>query len=681
MKYKIYFADLTHTGIVINANTFPLGIGLVAAYAAKELKDEIDFTIYKFPDNLNKALQSEVPQVLCLSNYAWNSNLSYAFAEYIKRAHPKTITIFGGPNFPINQQGRKIFLAKHPAIDFYIKWDGELAFVSLMKELISKGLNTGLLKKSGIALGDVCYISGADYIEGPDQFVEDLMSLPSPYLTGLLDKFFNYPLMPLIETTRGCPYSCTYCNDGHPFRKKVFRRSQDFISEELRYIAQKPKKLSQLKIADTNFGMYKEDISTSRLIRSIIKEYNWPDRIDTSVGKSHPERLIATNRIINEGNAGILKLGYSFQSTDREVLNKIKRTNPSIEQLLSMKHYREESKNDNLEFLTELILALPGDTLEKHYRSLKDVIDVLGMNNIDIHQLTILDGAELGILEKQQEFQFSVRYRVFVGCLGVYNIGTEEVPCSETEKVVVGNSTLTFDDYIECRVMSLLVKIYIDHGPFKEVFGFIRKLNLSSFEVLRHLKDNFLPNHTSLSNLVESFIEGTKKPLFKNHADLIRFVLNIENMKKFISGEYGQNELLIHRVMAYRDCNDDIHLALKEAAASYLETKGLLNDDARRYIDQAVEFSKLRRFNLNDLEKAKEAEFSFDFIDAEKYRYEVNPAEFKIEKARYRFYYDDKDLLTIQKLIDNWGRDTLHQVGKVFQKNNLLLMRRKVYRI
>src|SRR5687767_4612381 len=81
VKYKIYFADLTHTGVGINANIFPLGIGLVAAYAAREFKDEIDVDIFKYPDDLNQALSREMPDVLCMSNYAWNANLSYAFAD------------------------------------------------------------------------------------------------------------------------------------------------------------------------------------------------------------------------------------------------------------------------------------------------------------------------------------------------------------------------------------------------------------------------------------------------------------------------------------------------------------------------------------------------------------------------------------------------------------------------
>ena len=49
MTTKISFADLTHTGQVVAANTFPLGISYVAAYAVEHLGEEIDLQIFKYP--------------------------------------------------------------------------------------------------------------------------------------------------------------------------------------------------------------------------------------------------------------------------------------------------------------------------------------------------------------------------------------------------------------------------------------------------------------------------------------------------------------------------------------------------------------------------------------------------------------------------------------------------------
>ena len=38
--------------------------------------------------------------------------------------------------------------------------------------------------------------------------------IPSPYTTGLLDKFLDGNLIPAFETARGCPFMCTFCDQG-----------------------------------------------------------------------------------------------------------------------------------------------------------------------------------------------------------------------------------------------------------------------------------------------------------------------------------------------------------------------------------------------------------------------------------------------------------------------------------
>ena len=46
MATKISFADLSHTGQIVAANTIPLGIAYVATYAKDKIKDDIDVEIY-----------------------------------------------------------------------------------------------------------------------------------------------------------------------------------------------------------------------------------------------------------------------------------------------------------------------------------------------------------------------------------------------------------------------------------------------------------------------------------------------------------------------------------------------------------------------------------------------------------------------------------------------------------
>jgi len=678
-NYNVIFADLTHTGVGINADVFPLGISLVAAYAIQEIGDRIDVEIHKFPEELNEAIGHRPPDVLCLSHYMWNSRLTYVFAEYVKRLEPTVVVIAGGPDFPLPEDEREEFLKARPAIDFYIKWDGEHAFVQLMNDLMDMDLDIRSYKERGTASSNVCYVTQDRYIEGPNHRVQNLMSIPSPYVMGLLDKFFEFPLMPMFETTRGCPYSCTFCNDGSELRNKVVSKTTEFVHDELNYIADKKPASAQLCFADLNFGMYKHDLETAKTIRDVRKRTQWPDRMQGSMGKSQPERLVEVARIINQGDLGILKLGSSLQSTDAEVLQAIKRKNLSMDDLLEMRKDRGSDGSVNLQDYTELIVPLPEQTKDKHLKSIRDVVDRLEMNNMDVHQLTMLRGSHMATPAERKKHGLVTRYRVLVGCLGIYDIGADRIPVTEFEEIVVATRTMSFEDYLECRVMTLLVKVYIDNDPFKEIFEILRHFGQSPFEVLERLQERYFTQRECLAQLLEKFIHGTKIKLFDNLEDLDD-VTEKGDIEMLISGDYGQNELLTHRVQAIWEHYSEVSGALEDAVLSQLREKGILTDEISLYVREALQFCECRRFNPNEVDEAKESQFEFDFLAAEASGFRVDPKRIR-RSVKLRFAYELEDANIIRKQRERWGTDTLHQIGKFMQKTNFLRTRRKVREI
>ena len=61
------------------------------------------------------------------------------------------------------------------------------------------------------------------YVTKPQPRISGLASMPSPYLDGLFDDLIKdcpYDLEATFETTRGCPYSCTYCEIGTKYYQK-----------------------------------------------------------------------------------------------------------------------------------------------------------------------------------------------------------------------------------------------------------------------------------------------------------------------------------------------------------------------------------------------------------------------------------------------------------------------------
>ncbi|PIR19356.1 MAG: radical SAM protein, partial [Elusimicrobia bacterium CG11_big_fil_rev_8_21_14_0_20_64_6] len=234
---RIFFADLTHTAQGISAPTFPLGVSYVASYVRQQLGKEFDFHLFKFPADLERALVEAPPLVLCLSNYSWNFELAYKLAALAKARYPDMTVVCGGPNFPTNEEEQHEHLRLHPVIDFYIQLEGEIGTVDLIRKLAGHGFDARKLKASGQPLLNTAYLTDGKMITGPLDRIKDINTIPSPYLSGLLDPFFEMKLIPMVETTRGCPFSCTFCADGLQTKNKVVRYHEDRTRDELEYIA------------------------------------------------------------------------------------------------------------------------------------------------------------------------------------------------------------------------------------------------------------------------------------------------------------------------------------------------------------------------------------------------------------------------------------------------------------
>ena len=60
-KRTIYLADLTHKGLVLSSNVFPLSIGLVAAYLLQQRPGQADVQLFKYPEDFSRALETQAP--------------------------------------------------------------------------------------------------------------------------------------------------------------------------------------------------------------------------------------------------------------------------------------------------------------------------------------------------------------------------------------------------------------------------------------------------------------------------------------------------------------------------------------------------------------------------------------------------------------------------------------------
>ena len=131
-------------------------------------------------------------------------------AAVAKEKDPDLVIIFGGPNFPVLAEEKTEFLEKRSAIDFYIELEGEIGFVDLVRKLRACDFNINKFKEAGQTAQNTSYVYGGELRTGGIERIHDVNVIPSPYLTGILDEFFDLPLIPMLETTRGCPFLCSF---------------------------------------------------------------------------------------------------------------------------------------------------------------------------------------------------------------------------------------------------------------------------------------------------------------------------------------------------------------------------------------------------------------------------------------------------------------------------------------
>ena len=115
-KLKVYLCDLTYDTIILVSDTIPINIGFVGSYMKKQFGNDVKLSLFKYPNEVIQAIKSNPPDMIGLSNYSWNSNLSEYVASIAKKINPNVITIQGGTNFPYQSDLQKHFsksLQKH----------------------------------------------------------------------------------------------------------------------------------------------------------------------------------------------------------------------------------------------------------------------------------------------------------------------------------------------------------------------------------------------------------------------------------------------------------------------------------------------------------------------------------------------------------------------------------------
>lgn len=663
MPVKVSFADLTHMGQLVAANTFPLGITMVAANAGKELGDEIDFEIFKYPDDFSAYLDNNTPQIACFSAFSWNVRLGHEYAHRLKEASPGTIMVFGGPNFPSGREEQKEFLEKYSSIDCYFEFEGELSFVAFFRAMQEIDFDWEKFKRGRHIVPNIRYLVDGEMIAADlAPKISDINLMPSAHLTGLSDKFYDDVLIPMFLTTRGCPYRCTFCWEGGDYFTKTLRYDQERITQELNYIAERAK-VHDLILVDANFGMFKEDLETAREVFRLQQEYGWPKTLISATAKNHKKRTMEIIEILGD----TMPPTSAVQTTDEEILKIIKRKNVSIDQMQEMAALTAEKGGQSE---AEIILCLQGDTREKHFRSIFDMLDA-GMSYIRLYQFIMLPGTEAAGRKDREEYGFETKFRVLPRCFGSYTFRGTTFPTADVEEIVVASNTMPFEDYQACRVLHLTVEIFNNDSLFIDLIRFLNFNGVKRSKFIAAVHERIVEGGGELAKLYAQYNEEEDRNMWDDCDELESFVVEPGVIQRYIDGEYGTNELYKYRALAVFEHLDVLHEIAYSVARELLEGEIGCDGMVENYLAELLEFSLLRKRDVLETDRPERRTFHFDFAALVDGKFLQDPLSLaRPEGIEMEMFHNDHQRELIAGYVTQYGSDLIGK-GRILIRANM----------
>lgn len=309
--------------------------------------------------------------VWMFSNYMWSDGLNLDVSRAVKRHDAGNVCIHGGPSTPNYEQACRDFMQRHPSVDVAVHGEGELTTAEVL-ERIQRDEAGVLIVDDGLgALQGITFRRGDGELvrTEPRLRMREPDIIPSPYAEGVFDAYEGRVEAAIVETNRGCPFKCTFCDWGSATNQKVSRFEMDRVRGEIEWIGRN--RVGVLWIADANFGMLKRDLEIAEWIVEVRRRHGYPREVVVNYTKNANERLARIIKVFSDG--GIISQGIiSIQTSDEETLKVIDRQNIKTEKYDEL---IEIFSDLGLPLSTDLMIGLPGITPAAFDRDLQRYFD------------------------------------------------------------------------------------------------------------------------------------------------------------------------------------------------------------------------------------------------------------------------------------------------------------------
>jgi len=309
---------------------------------------------------------------------------SMSYAKSIRSALPESEILVIGPH---GTERPGWVLRSFPSPATVIRGEPEFTLMCLIRKIYEGEDFRGI---EGIS-----YIDNGKIVNNPDRsFSPDLNAFTVPAFDLLPIDKYDYPVLgkpfSLVETSRGCPFSCRFCfksMHGSQYRIKNVKN----VMEELKHLFYELE-VPNVYFLDLEFTLMGDRVE--RLCESITKEgmdLSWtcqtrPDQVN--------ERLLKVMR-----RSGCRLIHYGVESGNEKILK-------SMQKDLSLQQIKDAIKATRRADILSAVFILfgfPGETVEDMERSIQ-LAKEINPDFVSFHVVTPYPGTDLyGLLKEEIE--------------------------------------------------------------------------------------------------------------------------------------------------------------------------------------------------------------------------------------------------------------------------------------
>lgn len=535
IKKNIYFSQVNYsTGSgKFKGYWFPYSVATIWAYVQqfKWVTDTFQLQELLFKRETPEQLldRIEEPHIFCFSNYVWNYEYNKKIAEAVKKRYPNCVISFGGPQVTKFPKEKKFF-ENHPYVDTISLGEGERNFLRILEDY-----QTNSIKQ----------IYTFDRLEELD--------FPSPYGLGLFNKMIKdnptYKWNAVLETNRGCPFKCTFCDWGSLTYSKLKKFNLERVFEDLEWMGKN--KIGYGILADANFGCFKErDMYITEKMVEVQKKYGYPETVDASWYKNLTKEVIdIVKKFVENGfNRGF---SLSLQSMNEETLESIERANMKLNKFHEILDLCNEQQ---IPSYTELILGLPNETKETWIKGICKLVEAGQHNSIESWLTQMLENSQLN--QERDEHEFDTVF------LENYYTSQEDF-VEEKAEIVRGTKYMPFKDLIDSWMFSWLITNLHIYGWTQIYSIFLRKNKEVSYEQFyKRLLDKVISDNSIIGKeyrktkeRVTHYLEGKKTIDYSGHT------LLWDSQQEF---HKNRNEVLTFTKSFYNEFDDNQNTILAQ---------------------------------------------------------------------------------------------------------------------